>query len=181
MARLLQPNLADEKRIITRCTDELVPLIRHVRRDRKTLRETWLRYLRIWGAVPDQESYHGRIQTYLPVVRRALETWTQRILRDLFPSEDWFAARALRESLERRVPIVKALFQYFFTTHMRLRRHAKPWVRQLVTLGTSPVGVTWRVEEEAIPVLKDIMAADGSGVTRLTNNPGFDTEATWRR
>ena len=26
-----------------------------------------------------------------------------------------------------------------------------------------------------------IMAADGSGVTRLTNNPGFDTEATWRR
>ena len=52
MARLLQPNLADEKRIITRCTEELVPLIRHVRRDRKTLRETWLRYLRIWGAVP---------------------------------------------------------------------------------------------------------------------------------
>jgi len=161
---LLHPNLATDSAIAKRVQDELVPLIRHVRKDRRTLRETWLRYWRIWGATPDQESYHGRIQTYIPVARRELEAWTHRICRDLFPSDEWFSLRALRQSVEKKTPVLRALLDFYFTKHMQLRRHSKPFVRQLVTLGTSPVKVGWRTDERTLPILRELLSQEGEPV-----------------
>src|SRR5438552_8651162 len=137
----LTENLATHKDVREKITKQLVPVLRHTRNDRRTLRETWMRYWRIWSVLPDQEAYKGRVQNYIPVARRICEQWVQRILQALFPSEEWFGVRALRQSVERREVLVRAHFKYYFEKHMKLRRHARPFVRQLVTLGTSPVKV----------------------------------------
>ena len=159
--KLLYENMATHPAVVARIKDELVPLMRHTRRDRRTQREAWLRYWRIWGVEPDQESYKGRIQNYIPVGRRIAEQWVQRLMQAFFPPEQFFGVRALRQSVEQRVPLVKALFSYFFDKHMRIRRHARPWTRQLVTLGTSPVKVVWNLSERQLPIVQELVNRHG--------------------
>lgn len=155
-------NLALDADIRAVAERELVPLLPTVRDDRVRYRERWLRYYRIWSIQHDQQGYRGRINTYFPIGRRWIENWVKRVKRDLFPDTDWFGCRALREEFERRVPGKVALQRYWFRRHMRLRRHATPWLRQLVMLGSSPVRNVWRVDERQMTVLRDVMSDDGT-------------------
>jgi hypothetical protein len=161
-------NLALDPEIAARVRAELVPLIRRTRQDRQVLRERWLRYYRIWSVRHDQQGYRGRTNTYFPLGRRWIEQWVTRLKRDLFPDQDWFACRALREDFEARVPAKVALQKYWMRRHMRLRKHALPWLRQLVLYGTSPVRNVWRCVEHEQTVLRDVLDDDGSpsGKTR---------------
>src|SRR5256886_3530225 len=157
------PNLALDSEVKRTITRDLLPLLRHTRQNRRTLREQWLRYYRIWAVTPDQEAYQGRVQNYIPMGRRICEQWTQRIMQALFPPEP-FGVRALRQSLEKRVPLVKTLFQYFFDKHARVRRWSRPFVRQMVVMGTSPVKVVWKLAERDVPVLRDLYDMEGDAV-----------------
>ena len=102
------------------------------------------------------------LNTYFPVGRRWIEQWVTRLKRDLFPDQDWFACQALREDFEARVPAKQALQTYWMRRYMRLRKHAMPWLRQLVTYGTSPVRNVWRCVEHEQTVLRDVLADDGT-------------------
>src|SRR5262252_4144236 len=155
-------NLVLDPQIEQRVRDELVPLVRRTRQERNgVLRERWLRYYRIWSVRHDQQGYKGRTNTYFPVGRRWIEQWVSRLKRDLFPDQDWFACRALREDFEARVPAKQALAAYWMRRHMRLRKHALPWLRQLVMYGTSPVRNVWRAVEHDQTVLRDVLDDDG--------------------
>ena len=156
-ARTLHPNLATDRTIRERVTKDLLPLMARTRRERTILRERWLRYYRIWSAEPDQESYRGRVRTYIPVGRRLIENWVTKLKHDLFPSDEWFDVVAAQESQRDRANAVKTLFTYFFTKHARVRRFTSPWLRQLVTFGTSPVFVSWKRESCERPILEEIM------------------------
>lgn len=155
--RTLHPNLATDHDVRERITKDLLPLMSRVRKDRLVMRERWLRYYRIWSAEPDQESYRGRVRTYIPVGRRLIENWVTKLKHDLFPSEAWFDVVPTQESQRDRAQAVKTLFTYFFTKHTRVRRFTSPWLRQLVTYGTSPVCVSWKRESCDRPVLEEIM------------------------
>src|SRR5262252_8918528 len=155
-------NLALDPEIKQRIRQELCPLVTLTRNERMVLRERWLRYYRIWSVRHDQQGYRGRTNTYFPVGRRWVEQWVTRIKRDLFPDQDWFACRALREDFEARIPAKVALQKYWMRRFMRLRKHALPWLRQLVMYGTSPVRNVWRVVEHEQTVLHDVLADDGS-------------------
>jgi hypothetical protein len=156
-------NLALDPEIADRVKNELVPLVRRTRQERNgVLRERWLRYYRIWSVRHDMQGYRGRTNTYFPLGRRWIEQWVTRLKRDLFPDQDWFACRALREDFEARVPAKVALQKYWMRRHMRLRKHALPWLRQLVTYGTSPVRNVWRCIEHEQTVLRDVLDDDGS-------------------
>jgi len=156
-------NLARDPDIALRVKQELVPLMKRTRDERNgVLRERWLRYYRIWSVRHDQQGYRGRTNTYFPVGRRWIEQWVTRIKRDLFPDQDWFACRALREDFESRIPAKVALQKYWMRRYMRLRKHSLPWLRQLVMYGTSPVRNVWRVLEHEQTVLHDVLADDGS-------------------
>jgi len=155
-------NLALDPLIVERVKNELVPLVRRTRQERNgVLRERWLRYYRIWSVRHDRQGYVGRSNTYFPVGRRWIEQWVTRLKRDLFPDQDWFACRALREDFEARVPAKQALMAYWMRRHMRLRKHALPWLRQLVMYGTSPVRNVWRAVEHDQTVLRDVLNDDG--------------------
>jgi len=67
------PNLALDSEVKRTITRDLLPLLRHTRQNRRTLREQWLRYYRIWAVTPDQEAYQGRVQNYIPMGRRICE------------------------------------------------------------------------------------------------------------
>jgi hypothetical protein len=155
-------NLALDPLIAERVKNELVPLVRRTRQDRQVLRERWLRYYRIWGLRHDFQGYRGRTNTYFPLGRRWVEQWVTRLKRDLFPDQDWFACRALREDFEARVPAKVALQKYWMRRHMRLRQHALPWLRQLVMYGTSPARNVWRAVEHEQTVLRDVLDDDGT-------------------
>src|SRR5215467_160393 len=156
-------NLALDPEIAARVKAELVPLVRRTRQERNgVLRERWLRYYRIWSVRHDFQGYRGRTNTYFPLGRRWIEQWVTRLKRDLFPDQDWFACRALAEDFEKRVPAKVALQKYWMRRHMRLRRHALPFLRQLVMYGTSPVRNVWRCIEHEQPALKDVLDEDGA-------------------
>jgi hypothetical protein len=156
-------NLARDPEIVARVKAELVPLVKRTRSERNgVLRERWLRYYRIWGLRHDFQGYRGRTNTYFPLGRRWIEQWVTRLKRDLFPDQDWFACRALREDFEARVPAKVALQKYWMRRHMRLRKHALPWLRQLVMYGTSPVRNVWRAVEHEQTVLRDVLDDDGA-------------------
>ena len=138
-------NLARDPAIVAKVKAELVPLLGRVRSDRARLRDKWLRYYRIWSLTHDQQGYRGRTNVFFPLGRRWIEQWVSRLNRDCFPDSEWFACRALRENFEERVPAKMALMKYWMRRHMRLRRHALPWLRQLVMYGSSPVRNVWRV------------------------------------
>jgi hypothetical protein len=159
-------NLALDPEIARRVKDELCPLLGRVRDDRQRLRDKWLRYYRIWSVQHDQQGYRGRTNTYFPVGRRWIEQWVARLKRDLFPDTDWFRCRALREDFEARVPAKQALQQYWMRRYMRLRRHALPWLRQLVMFGTSPVRNVWRVSEREQMALRDVLDDGGEPTGR---------------
>lgn len=163
MAQILHPNLAKDPDARKRVEEEFIPLAKNTRNDRKPYDQTLLRYYRIWSAERDQQAYNGRSKTYLPIGRRIIENWVQKLKKDLFANNnDWFDIVALRESFEQRIPAMKALFHYFLVKQMRLRRKSTPWLRQLVTLGTSPVAIAWRFDEELLPLLKDSIDQDGN-------------------
>src|SRR5262252_981708 len=161
-------NLALDPEIKQRIKQELCPLVTLTRNERMVLRDRWLRYYRIWSLRHDVQGYRGRTNTYFPIGRRWIEQWVTRLKRDLFPDNDWFACRALAEDFEKRVPAKVALQKYWMRRYMRLRRHALPFLRQLVMYGTSPVRNVWRCLEHEQPALQDILDDDGapSGKTR---------------
>lgn len=158
----LHPNLANDKQLVTRVKDELIVTLKRMRDERRSLDQSFLRYYRIWSAERDQQSYAGRSKTYMTIGRRIIENWVQKVKRDLLTTDDWFDVIALRESFEQRVPAVKALFNYYIKKQMRLRRKLTPFLRQMVTLGTSPVSIVWRLDERVLPVLKDVLDADNN-------------------
>jgi len=155
-------NLALDPEIKARVNEELCPLIKRTRDDRQVLRDRWLRHYRIWGLRHDIQGYKGRTNVYFPIGRRWIEQWVTRIKRDLFPDNDWFACRALRQDFESRVPAKVALQKYWMRRFMRLRRHSMPWLRQLVMYGTSPVRNVWRCIEHMQPAIRDVLDDDGS-------------------
>jgi len=156
-------NLALDPQVVERVRNELVPLVRRTRQERNgVLRERWLRYYRIWSVRHDVQGYRGRTNTYFPIGRRWIEQWVTRLKRDLFPDQDWFACQAMREDFEARVPAKVALQKYWMRRHMRLRKHALPWLRQLVMYGTSPVRNVWRAVEHEQTVLRDVLDDDGA-------------------
>ena len=163
-------NLATDPAIVAKVKAELVPLLARVRSDRTRLRDKWLRYYRIWSLTHDQQGYRGRTNVFFPLGRRWIEQWVSRLNRDCFPDSEWFACRALRESFEERVPAKSALMNYWFRRHMRLRRHALPWLRQLDMFGSSPVRNVWRVSEREQQALRDVLdeAGEPTGKTKST-------------
>jgi hypothetical protein len=162
-------NLVRDPDVARRVKEELCPLLKRVRDDRQRLRDKWLRYYRIWSVQHDQQGYRGRTNTYLPVGRRWIEQWVARLKRDLFPDTDWFRCRALREEFEQRVPAKQALANYWMRRHMRLRRNALPWLRQLVMFGTSPVRNVWRVAEREQTALRDVLDEAGEPTGRTVS------------
>ncbi|MHA2313222.1 MAG: hypothetical protein ACXADF_17180, partial [Candidatus Thorarchaeota archaeon] len=151
---LLHPNLATNERIKETIKQELIPLCHRVRSDRQLLHEKWLRYGKIWKVERDKQAYQGRYQTYLAVGRRVLENWVQKVKQDLFASDnEWFDVVPLRESVRDRVPAIKALFMQYFRKYIRLRRVSTPFLRGVITYGTGPVEIGWRLDERALPAL----------------------------
>ena len=152
MPMLPHRNLVDD-------SDTLAASKRHqdflpvVRSDRSTQKETWLRYHKIWAAVRDQQSYFGRSKTYLAFGRKIIESWVAKLKRDCYPTDIWFDAKGRRAAFEDRANSLKTLFDYFFRTHMQMRRKSGPHFRQLCTYGTAPAYVGFNITEEDLLVI----------------------------
>jgi hypothetical protein len=162
-------NLATETAVVARCTTELVPLIRRTRRDRQLLNQQWLRYDNILKARHDSDAYHGRYRAYLAVGKRVLENWATKLKNDLFPdSGKWFTVNPESRDSEEGVAVIDSLFRRFLWDHMRVRRKSGPILRQLATLGTSPLDIGWRYSERDVPTLQRIYAESGGSIRRAT-------------
>lgn len=148
-------NLATDADVVERVEQELIPLLKTTRDDRNPYRERWMRYYRIWSVKHDQQGYKGRTNTYVPAGRRWIENWTRRLKRDLFPDGEWFRTPARHRDAEPRANGVQAWLLYCYRKQMRISRQATPWLRQLVTYGTSPVRAVWRLDERQAMIVRE--------------------------
>ena len=163
MPSTLHPNLAADSSLRLRVEASLLPRLQRIRDDRSTYTDTWLRYWNIWSSERDaNQAYVGRSKTYLSIGRRIIENWVQKLKISLFPNDEWHSVIALREAFEQRVPVVRALNDYFLRKYMSVERKSGPYLRQLVTLGTSPSSTVWRYDSRVLPVLKDVLDSDGN-------------------
>jgi hypothetical protein len=159
---LRHPNLATDSTFRDEVKRLVIPQVKDTRRDRRTLRETWLRYHRIWSATRDQEAYQGREALYFAKGRKIIDNWVRRLKRDLFPADDWFDVTALRASYAERESPTHTILDYFARHDADVRRNSSPFLRQLVTLGTSPIKVIWQQEEETLDVYRELLDPDGN-------------------
>lgn len=164
MAQTLYPNLATDTEARDLVETDLIPLLPRIRNERRTLDQSWLRYYKIWAADRDQQAYQGRSRVYIPVGRQVIENWVQKLKRDLLAQgqDKLLEIKSLRQSFDERRNGLKTLFNYFLTKHMRIRRKLAPFLRQVVTYGTSPIAMAWRYDERVLPVLRDLEDADGN-------------------
>ena len=153
-ATLLYRQLATDRSAVTKLRRDLLSLPPRMRDDKRPWREEALRYDNIWKGRHDNQSYLGRLQLYLPIGRRILENWVQKLKQDLFPrSGRWFEVGTSHVKQEPTIPILETLFTKFAREWVQLRRQASPYLRTLVTLGTAPVEIGWRVSERLAPTL----------------------------
>lgn len=150
-------NLALEPGVVKRITEDYGPLVRRVRRERQLLNEQWLRYDNILKARHDSDSYRGRHRAYFAIGRRVIDNWATKLKNDLFPdSVKWFEVHPESRDSEEGVAVVEATFRRFLWDYMRVRRKSMPMLRQLVTLGNSPLDIGYQYKEREIPTLEVI-------------------------
>lgn len=154
---LRTPNLARNPSIAKKVKEDWGPLVVHVREERSLLTAQWLRYENILKVRHDSDSYHGRHRAYLAIGRRVIENWVQKLKNDMFPdSGRWFQVKAETKDSEEGINVLEALFRRQLWDYMRVRRKSGPILRQLVTLGTSPIDIGWRYSAKEIPTLQRV-------------------------
>jgi len=154
--RVPYPNLAMDSEILDEVERGLVPLLMRIRYDRIRAEEKWQRYYRIWNCELDKNSYSGRSKIFLAAARQTCETWTSSIIRDFFPaSDDWFQVLNVDEIAdEMRADSLEHLFYYFFKKQQKIKSDSIPFIRQLVTYGTSPGKLTFADKDKMVKALK---------------------------
>lgn len=161
------PNLATRPSVMTAVKEKLAPLVRRTRDDRILLRDQWLRYDNILKVRHDSAAYHGRHRAYLSIGRRVIENWVTKLKNDLFPdSGKWFTVHAESRDSEEGAEVLVALYRRYLWDYMRVRRKSGPILRQLVTLGTSPIDIGWRFAQKEIPTLEKIWKDSGGNLDR---------------
>ncbi len=167
MIRLTHHNLATNSEVYNWVQTNIPPLLSGVRRDRLDLEDRWYHEWKIWNAELDNQGYMGRVRTYLPAGRSALETWVMALYSGLFPMSEWFGVQAVEGvGTKRSARAWMNMQRHWINKTMRLKHNMPMSLRQYVTLGTTIMKQGWGEEYERMRFFERALA----------DAPDFDPE-----
>lgn len=140
-------NYAEDDKVAEQVRD-LYNIMFWTRNERSQLEEEWNAIRRMEMLRHDDgQKYKGRSNAYLPVYNRAVNVLVSGLSQGLFPSDDYFDISNPDPMADpERSRRVKAYLQWEFENMARLRTKIKPFLRQLVNLGTSALKFWYKTD-----------------------------------
>lgn len=142
-------NYAADPKMAKRAADLVIPMIKRARRNRIKIDERNRRRYNMWALLSDEKFYRGRADAYIPAFRKGVERLVTGAMRETFPSDHWWDGEATAPEYEKNVDGMKLLMDIQLKRQINLKRKARPFYRQLFIYGTSPLKVSWRIEESS--------------------------------
>jgi hypothetical protein len=159
LIRLTHHNLVSNPDVRNWVQNNIPSLLNGVRQDRKDLEDRWYHEWKIWNAELDSQGYMGRVRTYLPAGRSALETWTNSLYAGLFPFSEWFGVQAVEGvGTKRTARSWTNMQRHWINKTMRLKHNMPMALRQYVTLGTTIIKQGWVDEWERMRFFERVLA-----------------------
>ena len=141
--RDLLRNWADDQRVRTRVEHELIPLLQHIRNDRKPLSNMWTRLLKVWTLEHEAQGYRGRSNVYVPAGKKGTETIVSQLVSGSFPGDDNFGVDPTRPEFSKSAVHTKALLKHGVEKVARVRMQAELMFRQMSLTGNCPIKIHW--------------------------------------
>lgn len=124
----------------------LVEVLHWTRNERVGMEDDWNAIRRMTLLQHDSgQKYKGRSNAYLPVYNRTRTTLTSSLSQGLFPSDDYFDVATPVGDPERGKRI-KGYLQWELDVIGRVRTKMKPFLSQLVDIGTSALKYWYRTD-----------------------------------
>lgn len=143
------PNFAKDKVFADQMMSKMVSIWQNSKANREERERRWMDAYLAWSANPaevqDGRNYRGRANIRVPQLRKEIETMSRRLVKGLF-QEDYLKAIPNGLENEKSAQVNAMIVRHYYDTKMNLKASVMPWVKQTVTLGTSPMRLYWKKE-----------------------------------
>lgn len=133
-------NYANDEKTKNYITAEILQLIDETRSNRSPLNDEWNSVRRMELLHHDSgRKYMGRSQNYVPLYNRIQGTLVSSLSRGLFPSDEYMDVIDRGSGDPEKAKPVKQYMQWELERNAHLRSHIKPFIKQYVNYGNSPL------------------------------------------
>lgn len=143
------PNFATDKVFAEQMMSKMVSLWLNSKANREERERRWMDAYLAWSSNPaevqDGRNYRGRANIRVPQLRKEIETMSRRLVKGLF-QEDYLKAVPNGLENEKSAQVNAMIVRHYYDNKMNLKQSVIPWVKQTVTLGTSPMRIYWKKE-----------------------------------
>lgn len=131
-------NYALDEATVRMVKDEVVPIVRQTRYDRRSMEAVWQAIRRMANMRHDDgQAYIGQSNVYLPIHAKNRQSLVSAMSRSLFPSDDYMDVMAIDQGDLEKAKNLKLYLQYEFEIQAKLRLHMKLFLSQLMDYGFS--------------------------------------------
>ncbi len=141
-------NWAKDKPFADNIGANLKSIFEELKAQRHEREEIWMQSYRAWSVdrTETDNNYQGMANLKVPQLRKEIETMSRRIYKGMLP-EDYLKAEALSFSDSDLAEVNMQIVRHYFDNIIRFKTVAMPWIKQGVTMGTSPIRSFWHKEE----------------------------------
>lgn len=161
------PNFAKDKEFAEQMMSKMISIWQNTKANREERERRWMDAFLAWSSNPqeiqDGRNYKGRANIRVPQLRKEVETMTRRLVKGLF-QEDYLKALPNGLENEKSANVNAMIVRHFFDNKMNLKQSVVPWVKQCVTLGTSPMRLYWKKDVNKQIFKKRFFETDDMGI-----------------
>lgn len=171
-------NYAEDEATVGRITNEIIPLMVETRAMRMPMHDEWNAIRRmVMMRHDDGQRYRGRSNAYVPVYSRMSNTIVASLSRGLFPSDEYMDVIDRGSGDPEASRPVKQYIQWEYERNAKLRQYIKPFLRQYVDYGNSPLKVFYKKELRKMG--RTVKVPDLLSMSGQRSAPSFTTMASY--
>lgn len=120
--------------------------------ERRPLEEKWLRYQRMYKAIPDEEirefPFYGAANIVLPVIATDVDTIFSRLMGVIFTPENLWSCRPLRDDAVQYAPRLQEFLRWAQGAELDVYGSVGDWILELTKLGTGVLKQRYRRDQK---------------------------------
>lgn len=122
--------------------------------ERRPLEDQWMRWLRMYKAIPEREvkefPFYGAANLVLPVIATDVDTIFSRLMGILFTPESLWSCKPLREDALFYAPRVQEFLRWAQNNELDAYNSTADWIKELAKLGTGVLKQRYRRKMEEV-------------------------------